>query len=148
MLKSNTMLGHIYYFFGLIIFLSNLTLTMNILRLLKIKEWSVKFHKVSGRHPIKSDFRDNQYEQFVMANSVWVLTFFWIFFGLVTKSWLLFLILLILNFLVTFISKSLGQFNFLSKMLEVFRIIINTSIIGFLIINHFHLHMNIIELIM
>ena len=139
------MLGHIYYFFGLIVLLSNIILSSNILKLLKLKEWATKFHKVSGRHPLKSDFKENEYEQFLLSNSIWVFTFFWFFFGIITKSWAVFLSIILFNFFVTFVCKKIGPFTFFSKVLEVFRILINTLTIAFLVMNHFHLHMDIIQ---
>ena len=142
------MLGHIFYFFGLIIFLLNINLTTNTLKLLKLKEWALKFQKVSGRHPLKSDFRENEYEKFLLSNSIWILTFFWMFFGLVTKSWLVFTILILYNFLTTFLCKVIGQFTILSKFLEIVRISLNTISIGFLIINHFHLHIDFIQFLL
>lgn len=142
------MLGHLYYFFGLLIFLSNLLIQKNILNLIKLREWTVKFHKVSGRQPLKSDFKDKEYEQFILANFIWLMTFFWLFFGLLTKSWLVFVVIIFYNFLTTFISKKIGQFSIISKSLEVFRVFVNTTIIGFLIVNHFHLHMDIIQFLL
>ena len=142
---KNIMLGHIYYFFGLIIFLSNIILTSNIIKLLKLKEWALKFHKVSGRHPMKSDFKENEYEQFTFANLIWIITFFWLFFGIITKSWPIFTVLILFNFLTTFICKKIGPFTLFSKLFEIVRILTNTLTIGFLVMNHFHLHLDIIQ---
>jgi hypothetical protein len=139
------MLGHLYYLFGLIIFLLNIILTSNTFKLLKTKEWILKFEKVSGRYPLKSDFKNNDYEKLILANSIWAMTFFWLFFGLVTNSVWVFAFVILYNFLVTIVSKQIGQFNIFSKFLEILRISSNTIIIGFLVMNHFHLHMDIIQ---
>ncbi len=142
------MLGHLYYFFGLLIFLSNLLIQKNILNLIRLREWTIKFHKVSGRQPLKSDFKEKEYEQFVLANFTWFITFFWLFFGLLTKSWIVFAIIIFYNFLTTFFCKKIGQFTIISKFLEILRVTINIIIIGFLVVNHFHLHMDIIQFLL
>ena len=140
-------MGHIFYFFGLLILLLNLTLLSNIWRILKLKEWTFKFNKVSGRFPMKSDFNGKDYDYFVFTNSVLVITFFWLFFGLVTKSWAVFVILILTNILLTKINNLITWLP-LHNGIELLRSSITTLTIGLLVFNHFHLHIDIIQFLL
>ena len=79
------MLGHIFYFFGLVIFILNVGILSKYFSYLKVKEWASKFNKVAKRQPIKSDFTEKDFEKFLSFNGVVVFTMFWLFFGVLTK---------------------------------------------------------------
>jgi hypothetical protein len=142
------MLGHIFYFIGLIIFLSNLGMLSNFFKINKIKEWSIKFNKVTGRNPIKSDYKEKEFDSFISFGFLMAITFIWMFFGLLTKSWIIFSLLLTFNLLVNLISKSIGLFNSVSNILQFVKLCIVTGIIGILVINHYHLHLDLYKIIL
>ena len=53
------MFGHIYYFFGLIIFLLDLGLLMKFSKIHKTRNWVESFLKVTKRNPNKQDMGGN-----------------------------------------------------------------------------------------
>jgi hypothetical protein len=142
------MIGHIFYFIGLIIFLSNLGLLSNFFKISKIKEWNIKFNKVTGKNPIKSDYKEKEFESFISFGLIMIINFIWIFFGLLTTSWIIFSLLLIFNLLVNLISKAIGLFTNVSNILQFVKLCIVTGFIGLLVINHYHLHLDLYKIIL
>ena len=136
-------MGNFYYFIGLIIFLANIGLLSKFKRIAKIKEWSSAFTKVAKKKPTKSDFKDKEYEELAAANSILAINFFWLFFGLITKSWIIFLVLLSFNFITNLILKIFKEFSLLSIMINFCKMVIINISIGILVINHYHLHLNL-----
>jgi len=141
------MLGHIFYFIGLIIFLSNLGMISNFFKINKIKEWSIKFNKVTGRNPIKSDYKEKEFDSFISFGFLMAINFIWIFFGLLTKSWIIFSLILIFNFLINSLTKLIGEFSAISVFIQFCKMIIITSTIGILVMNHYHLHLDLLKII-
>lgn len=141
------MLGHIFYFIGLVLFLSNISILSNFFKISKIREWSIKFNKVTGRKPIKSEYKENTHGQLLAFESLIGINFIWIFFGLVTKSWIIFSIILIFNLILNLITNTIGWFNKLSTTIQFLKIAIITLFIGILVINHFHLHKDLYQII-
>jgi hypothetical protein len=142
------MLGHIFYFIGLIIFLSNLGILSNFFKINRIKEWSLKFNKVTGKNPVKGDYKEKEFDLFISFGFLMAINFIWIFFGLLTKSWIIFSLLLVFNLIVNLVSKAIGLFTSVSNILQFVKLCIVTGIIGLLVINHFHLHIDLYKIIL
>lgn len=142
------MLGHIFYFIGLIIFLANVGTLSNFFKFTKIKEWTIKFNKVAKRNPIKSDYKEKEYDQLISFGFLMAINFIWIFFGLLTKSWVIFSILLLFNLLVNLLTKTIGQFSTISTIIQFIKLLVITGMVGLLVINHFHLHLNLYKIIL
>jgi hypothetical protein len=140
-------MGHFFYFIGLMIFLVNLGLLTKFHKLSEIKEWVIKFNKVTKRNPIKNDFKDKDYENYISFSFILILNFIWIFFGLLTKSWIIFSLILIFNFLVNSLTKLIGEFSAISVFIQFCKMIIITSTIGILVMNHYHLHLDLLKII-
>lgn len=141
------MIGHIFYFIGLIIFLLNFGIISNILTYFKAKEWVVKFSKVAGRQPLKSDFPNaSLHDKFIQFNFIGIATSLWIFFGLLTGSWLVYMALILVNLILKIPVKLLGDFNIISKSIGILYSILQILVIGLLVLNHFHLHENLMKL--
>lgn len=140
------MIGHLYYITGLIIFIISLSNTIYYLRYLGIMEWIKSYERVSGSKPLKDKFRTiDDYNIYVTFKSFFYIELFWLILGVITKSWIIFLILIGLQYILKIISD-----NSQSLFSKVFGYIINLiqTIATFtLIINHFHLHINWIDLI-
>lgn len=138
------MLGHIFYFFGLIVLLLNIYSISKYKRVFELREWLIKFKKVTGRNPVATDYRKSDDKEVLVAwSSCVVSTSFWTFFGLLTKSWYIFLALMIFNTLLNLLCRVFGEFSKTSYFLTFIKSIILLLITGFLIINHFHLHLDI-----
>lgn len=137
-------LSHLFYFSGLLLFLANIGLLTKINSILKVQSWSRAFSKVTKKQPEKSDMQSEQYKDLMNYNSVILADFFWVFFGIITSNWkfslLTIAIMLIFNFLLNLSNNKLflKSFNFL-------KLILMTVSIGLLVINHFHLHMDLFE---
>jgi hypothetical protein len=142
------MLGDIYYFLGLLLFLVDLGLLMKYSKIQKTKNWVDAFSKVTKRKPNKDDMKSEDFQDLNSFNSVLTFDFLWMFFGLITNSWKFFLLLLIVNFLFNILilqSKSMKRVIFILGFLKMCLI---TFSIGLLVINHFHLHKDLYEVVL
>ena len=134
------MLGDIYYFIGLIIFLADLGLIMKFSKIQKSKKWVEAFFKVTKRRPNKQDMGTETFQELNSSNLILTLNFLWIFFGLITKSWKFFLFVLFINLLLNAIINKVQNIKSLSTLIGYIKMILLTFIILLLVINHFHLH--------
>jgi len=141
-------LGHFYYFIGLLLFLANLGLILKLNKILKTQSWVQSFFKVTKKRPDKRDMPDGDYQDFVSFNSVMVANFLWIFFGLISQSWKMFLLILGVMFILNLLLTMFHKFNLFSKFLNFIKLIIITSSICTLVINHFHLHVDVYKILM
>lgn len=140
------MLATFFYFIGMLIFLSNLLVLSKFSDYIYIKSFFKSFQKVTGKKPEKKDFSDSNYQfySFLILNSV--LTVSWFFIGLLSKNWLFFLLYFLYNPILDLVSKS--KFKILNNSIEYLRLTLNIIIIATLVINHFHLHINLTNFIL
>lgn len=134
------MIGHIYYGIGLIVVLSVISMLLKFKNLYRIKEWEEKYKKVVGKTPLKTDYRDKK--DWNLSRTSNVLYFFeiiWIFGGLITSSWYIFLSLIITTYIIAFIIKPF-KFTILFKVFVLLFSFIRLFTYLYLIINHYHLH--------
>ena len=136
-------MGHLFYFIGLLIFLSNITFLMNFFDYIKTKEWFLSFYKVTKKFPLDKDFKRGDYNKFKKMNGIIGLNFIWMFFGLITNSWKIFIVLLLFNLTVDISVRIIGEFKLVSKFFLLLRIIITSVLIMVLTMNHFHLHLDL-----
>jgi hypothetical protein len=141
------MIGHTFYFCGLIVFLANLSFLFNFFEYLKIKEWYVSFEKITKSIPTKKEFRQGDYDKFRKFNGVFALNFLWFFFGIVGQNWKIFMLLIFIHLFTQTLSKLIGQFLMFIKFFQFMIQIIISSTILLLCINHFHLHLDLFELL-
>ena len=139
------MLGDIYYFLGLLLFLVDLGLLMKYSKIQKTKNWVDAFLKVTKRKPNKDDMKSEDFQELNSFNSVLTFDFLWIFFGLITNSWKFFLLLLVVNFILNIIINQSKSFKKVIFILGFVKICLITSSIGLLVINHFHLHKDLYQ---
>lgn len=145
------MLGDIYYFFTLILIIFNILFLANFFRYYKIVEWFQTFKKVTGRIPKKEDFKKDDFELNSFLSSVILFNLTWIFFGILSKSW--FIYLLLLGSTVTtllfqsIISRIFGHFSMISKLISLLFWIFLTLALSILTINHYHLHLELSDYI-
>lgn len=145
------MLGQVYYFFTLILIIFNILFIANFFKYYKIVEWFHTFKKVTGKEPKKEDFDGQDFELNSFLSSVLVFNFIWIFLGILSKSWIIYLLLLgsiFTNFLVgVIISLVFGNFSIVSKILNLVFMILLTASLALLTINHHHLHLELADYI-
>ena len=139
------MIGDLYYLLGLIISVFNLSLTPSLNSIFKTEEWMISFQKVKGRYPTKSEFKDGQLSKMNLFNYYTISTSLWMILGLISKSWFVFLSLLFINFFTMRKLEKIGIHKEVSKWTRIFLLSLNTSVIVFLVLNHFHFHFQLLE---
>jgi hypothetical protein len=106
-----------------------------------------KFKSVTGNNPVVSDFRSKEeHDLYISSNAIGVIDFFWFLLGLITNSWSVFLGLLVMQFIFKSILNVLN-FEPFQKSLGILFQILKVFIILALILNHFHFHLNWIDLL-
>jgi hypothetical protein len=140
-------LGHIYYALGLIPLLMALAVLIKLKDYNKTKEWYSKFEKVTGKKPLKSEFRSvDEYNIYTGVSGITMMDLTWVILGLLTQSWYVFISIIVLSVIVNLIKKSVGL-NVISNVLTGFLLITKFSVYLFLIINHFHLHYDVWDIL-
>lgn len=140
------MLSQIFYFFGLIIFILSVSRIFQYFKLIEIKEWLLAFKKVTQKEPVKTDFRSTKdYNLFVSFGCLSIFETIWIILGFMSSNWLIFLAL----FLFGFILKQILDFTSftIQKIVGLIFTTTKSLVILILVINHFHLHQDLVTLI-
>lgn len=137
------MIGHIYFIFGLLLFLFSLNNTSSINKFYRIENWVLKFKKVTGNLPKKTDFKNNDYNIYTSVGIYYIIEFSWLCIGLISSNWVLFLIFTLLSILMR---KIISYSPIFMKIFFgfIFNLFIS-SFIFYSVINHFHFK-NLIEL--
>ena len=136
------MIGHIYYAIGLLVAFSILSIILRFRKIYSTKEWVEKYEKVTGKKPIRKDYRSK--EEYSVSETSSILSsieLIWIIGGFITNSWYLFGSFLIISFLLNFIIRPI-KFTFFHKYISLSFLILKFSVYLYLIINHFHLHLD------
>jgi hypothetical protein len=136
------MIGHIYYAIGLLVTFSILSFILRFRKIYSIKEWIEKYEKVTGKKPIRKDYRSKEeYSASETSSILSSIEIVWIIGGFITNSWYVFGLLLVISFLLNLIIKPI-KFTFLHKYISLSFLIFKFSVYLYLIINHFHLHLD------
>jgi hypothetical protein len=136
------MLGHLYYTFGLLIIISLLSILVKFDKITVIREWYIKYKKVTGKVPLKKEFRNKEESDLYNTfSSVLLLEFIWTMGGLLTGSWYIFIFMFIYTLIMNLIKKPI-EFTFLGKVIFFKLFLLKLIIYLYLIINHFHLHLD------
>jgi hypothetical protein len=138
-------MGHIFYILGLMIGIMNISSISNHYKIFKTKNWVSSFLKVTKKLPIKSDYKSD-YDIFIKWSYTTTSSTIWFFLGLITNSWPIFFILLIIKYSSNNSTRLLGYNHFTSTIILLHEIV-TTLTIFLLIINHFHLHQDLIKLL-
>lgn len=89
---------------------------------------------------------DNEYKQILKSKLWYILICIWFFIGLFTDQWIAYALFLIFNF--TFVSplSHITKFSLMYTILHWFNSLIGFMFGLFVIINHYHLKINLTEL--
>lgn len=134
------MIGHIYYTIGLFITFLILYSILKWKKIYRINEWCQKYEKVTRHKPNKKDFRNK--DDFNTINVAYLIQIFevlWLFGGLLTASWYIFIIILMLQLVYKYLLKII-KFSFFNKIISVSFLFSKFLLYLYLVINHFHLH--------
>jgi len=130
-------LSHIYYIFGIIVILSNISYILKFNKIFSVLEWYTVFTEVTGYKPKFNDFRKKEdYTLFTNRNILSMFEISWILVGLFTSSWMIFLFIIgyiIISNLIFYKIK----FSLISKISSFTFAIIRISIYSYLVVNHF-----------
>ena len=136
------MIGHIYYAIGLLVTFSILSIILRFRKIYSTKEWIEKYEKVTGKKPIRKDYRSKEeYSASETSSILSSIEIAWIIGGFITNSWYVFGLLLVISFLLNLIIRPI-KFTFLHKYISLSFLIFKFSVYLYLIINHFHLHLD------
>ena len=141
------MLANLFYFCGLFLLLFHLIIISNLPKFFYIREFIDKFQKVTSKKPEKNDFSDSEYDLYclVLVNNLFTST--WFFIGLIGTNWLVFLFYFLYNPILSLL-MNINKSKFISIPIDFIRIILTTIIIGLLVFNHFHLHINLTKFLL
>ncbi len=137
------LLSHIFYSFSLLFFINNFKILMKFNRYYYLKEWYIKFQKVTGKRPKSQEFRSEEdYNNFMSRNILSFFEIMWLFIGIFTNNWFLFLFILIIT-----ISISNMKIGLTDRILSFFYFSIKSLVYLLLFVNEFHLRMNLLDVI-
>lgn len=140
------MIGHAFYFVGLFLFFISLSKSIAYFKYVDIKEWTQIFKKVTTKDPIKSDYKkEKDYNTYITYGCISVIESLWFICGLLSNSWIVFLAIIGSGVLFNFVNNNISYF--LQKIVGTLFLSARSSLIIVLVINHFHLHIDWIELI-
>lgn len=141
------MMAHLFYFFGLFIILLLFSRLVALKKYYKATEFKKSFKKVTGNDPKKIDFKDKEdYNIISGIGCILGIEGLWFLIGLISGNWIIFLSIIIVNLMKNLISKLLP--SILNLIIDYIYIVIKILIVLFLVINHFHLHLDIIRVIL
>jgi hypothetical protein len=139
------MIGDIFYFIGLLVLIMSSSNLINFLKFFEIRKWALTFKKVTGNDVDRKDFKSNEdYNIFTIYSTFFLFESIWILLGLITSSWYIFLGLTTISVLVRLINFL--KIDFISKILGFSFQIIKFLIVLALILNHFHFHLDWLQL--
>lgn len=137
----------IYYLIGVLVAILNIGCLYKHKKVFDVTEWIFKFKEITGKNPTTQDFRDgNSYVVLLTWSITVILTVFWLFVGLFSRNWPLFLAIMGFNVILNRLLRKI-KYNSVKRYVLVLKSLVITSFIVFMIINHFHLKKDLINLI-
>ena len=134
----------IFYFFGIIVFITILSKIKYYGDFIDVIEFKEKFKKVTGKDPKKTDYKSE--DIYNVSMGLGCLTIFqglWYLFGLLSSDWIIFILIFLSSISVGLIKKILNlQFK---KIIGTFHLVILATVVILLTINHFHLNIDTFE---
>lgn len=140
------MLSDLFYFIGFFLFLGGIGRLFNNNKLVEITDWLRKFKKVTKKTPTPKEFRSES--EWVLTVAFGTLSLFdsiWILIGFLSSNWLIFLSLSLLTVIQVNLNRILNIT--LSKIINFILVFVKVSTFGLLVLNHFHLHIDLISLL-
>jgi len=141
-------MGHIFYFTGLLVLLTNIQFLYEFFSYIKIKEWFEKSKKFTNTFHSTNRFKKVDILNYKKFQGVRTLNYLWSIFGILTPTWKVFLIIILFNFLSELLIKYIGEFKLISKIIFVLKSTVVCNLFLITIINHFHLHLDLFDLLL
>ncbi len=141
-------MGDLFYSIGLIVIVLNVFLVIRYKKIYEVTDWLSKYKKVVGRNPRKEDFRNKSDRELLLFwSSTVFFTVMWMIFGLMSRDWISFLIIFLINISLNYLSRLSFGIKKLSFSLKLAKSIIMVISIGLLVINYFHINYDISKFI-
>jgi hypothetical protein len=141
------MILSIYFIIGIVILVMSFSNMINFIKFFNIRNWALTFKRVTNKDVESKDFRTREdYNIFTIYSVFLFFEIIWLVFGIATSNWYMFLSLIILGLIVNFISKY-SKFLLLSKIIGTIFSCLKFCLILFLILNHFHFHLDLLSLL-
>jgi prenyltransferase beta subunit len=136
------MLLNIFYFIGLFIIIINLIKLKKYSDFVDVNEWVLKFNKVTKSNAKKTDFKsEDDYHLLLGVSALSIFEFIWILFGIISDNWVIFTIILLINFTLNQIFQ-IGITK-VQKVLGTIFIVFKLIITIIMVLNHFHFNIDI-----
>jgi len=140
-------MGHLFYLIGIFILLAISSNLINFNNYFKIRNWIQTFKKVTQKDPQVSDFREKKdHEIYTTYSAISVVEFFWYMIGITSNSWYIFCSLIFLNLMFNVIAFGLPTGIIGKTLLKIF-ILTKIIVVISLILNHFHFHLDWLQLL-
>lgn len=139
-------MGHLFYIYCLITTIFLIATLSKFFLIKNVQEWYEKFEKITGKKPLKSDFRsEEEYNTYTSISIISVLELILLVGGLLTSNWYVYITLFVFSILLTLILKPI-KFSILARILFLTNSLVRVTFYIFLIINHFHLHLDLYKM--
>jgi hypothetical protein len=135
----------VFYFIGLLLILIDILILSKYFKYVKIDEWVTKYAKVTGKIVNRQDFKEGDFELFIFYKISLLFNFLWLFCGIITRDWIVFISTLSILLLIDIIINKIGKFTIYSKMVKFTRSFLLLCLMLFLVLNHFHLHISLLK---
>lgn len=138
-------MGNLFYSIGIFTVIFNILMLFKYNKISKAINWLSEYKKLFGKNPKKEEYRNKSDQDLIGFWSFTVIfTVVWMIFGLMSKDWLIFLLIFFNNILLNLINYSIS-INKIKFLILILKSILMILIISFLIINFFHLGINTTE---
>ena len=138
------MISDLFYIIGLFILIISFSNAINFIKFNSIRRWALTYRKVTGSDVLKKDFKSNEdYNIFTIYSLFLVVESIWFIIGLISASWYVFLLLLCVSLILILINKYFG-YNIIFTTIGFIFSFLKFPVILFLILNHFHFHLDIL----
>lgn len=138
------MIGDLFYIIGLFVLIISFSNAINFIKFTGIRRWALTYRKVTGNDVLKKDFKSNEdYNIFTIYSLFLLVEIIWFIIGLVSSSWYIFLSLLCISLFLIFLNKYF-RYNIIFTFIGFIFSYLKFTVILFLILNHFHFHLDII----
>lgn len=148
--------GHIFYILSLFLLLGNINVLRNFYTLYEHKDWADRYKIVIGSLPKKKQFDTRSYSKYTTYISIEAMNIVWLLLGIVSNSWMVYLTLIFILALTNYLNRYIESLHNIAQKLRfkinisirfVYHIIL-TFTMAFLILNHFHFHINIFDFLL
>lgn len=140
------MMSSIFYFIGIFILMYIISQLVNFNKNFHLIEWLDKFEKITKRKPLDKDFRnESDLDLFKFRNTMLPIEGFWIILGFITSNWFIFILMIIYGKIIEFIFNKI-KYSIISKYFYLHFFILKSILYGFMIINHFHLKLDLYKI--